>query len=490
MSIGLVRFLKLYAVYIIAGLYILGNAYVLAYNRPYFYYYNIVPFALFIIYAAIFHLQQLVFFLAFATPLSVTLKDLGMTEGLNLSLPTEPVMACIMLLYMLNQLSSGLTDQKYVRHSISQIIIIQILWMIVTTITSTDVVVSIKYVISRLWFVFSCYVIMPHLFQSRKNIITFVMCYSWALVIVVFYTLARHAAYVFNFKAADWVVDPFYNDHTAYGAALAMFIPVLFSFTLLKSVPKFIRGVSLSLLLLFILAIILSYARAGWLSLGVALLILGTMALNIRFRPLVITSAVLTALFLIFQTEIIMVLGRNNVDAEGDFSKNLESMTNISTDASNLERLNRWSCAIRMWEDKPIFGWGPGTYMFKYAPYQLSGDLTIISTNFGDNGNAHSEYLGPLSEQGVFGLLIVLALLFYCTSMGYRLYYTIEHRDTKIITMGLFMGLMTYFVHGFLNNFLDTDKLSVPFWAFLSALVSIDIFYRRKRRVTESAFKN
>ena len=27
-------------------------------------------------------------------------------------------------------------------------------------------------------------------------------------------------------------------------------------------------------------------------------------------------------------------------------------------------------------------------------------DLTIISTNFGDGGNAHSEYLSPLAEQG------------------------------------------------------------------------------------------
>jgi len=43
---------------------------------------------------------------------------------------------------------------------------------------------------------------------------------------------------------------------------------------------------------------------------------------------------------------------------------------------------------------------------------------TIISTNFGNNGNAHSEYLGPLSEQGIIGLGIVLALLFSTLSLG------------------------------------------------------------------------
>jgi hypothetical protein len=29
-------------------------------------------------------------------------------------------------------------------------------------------------------------------------------------------------------------------------------------------------------------------------------------------------------------------------------------------------------------------GWGPGTYQEVYAPYQLSVDRTIITTNFGD----------------------------------------------------------------------------------------------------------
>ena len=92
-----------------------------------------------------------------------------------------------------------------------------------------------------------------------------------------------------------------------------------------------------------------------------------------------------------------------------------------------------------------------------------SRELTIISTNFGTNGNAHSEYLGPLAEQGVLGIVIVLILLFYVTSMGYRLVYSLEDRDDKIIAAGLFLGIMTYFVHGFFNNFLvPTLRRTIP----------------------------
>jgi O-antigen ligase len=454
----------------------------MVYKKDYFYPYNLLPLVVIIVYIALMHLEKLVYFLAFVTPLAISLKELGLTESMDLSLPTEPVMAGIMLLYIFNELSKNITDKKFINHPASVIIIVQLTWMLVTTFTSSDVGVSIKYLVARLWFIFSCYLIMHHLFRDKKNIINFVLFYASGLLIVVLITTTKHAAFNFNHKAADWIVSPFYNDHTAYGAALAMFIPVCLSFVFLKSLSIPIRVYSFGLFVAFTTAIVLSYARAGWLSLAVALAILVTILLKIRFRTIIITLGILGSLFYAFQTDILIALGRNNTDAEGGFSNNIESISNISTDASNLERLNRWSCAIRMWEDKPFFGWGPGTYMFKYAPYQLSKERTIISTNFGTNGNAHSEYLGPLSEQGVFGLLIVLILLFYCTSLGYKLAYSVAGAEMRILTIAIFLGLMTYFVHGFLNNFLDTDKLSLPFWGFLAALVCIDIYFEKKAK--------
>lgn len=46
------------------------------------------------------------------------------------------------------------------------------------------------------------------------------------------------------------------------------------------------------------------------------------------------------------------------------------SVTNIQTDASNMERLNRWVSALRMFEERPMFGFGPGSYQFTYIPFQ------------------------------------------------------------------------------------------------------------------------
>ena len=155
-------------------------------------------------------------------------------------------------------------------------------------------------------------------------------------------------------------------------------------------------------------------------------------------------------------------------------------MSNITTDASNLERINRWSCAIRMFEDKPVFGFGPGTYMFQYASYQLNKDRTIISTNAGDGGNAHSEYLGPLAESGVLGLLTFLLVIIVVIYTGVNAYTRIQDRRLKQLVLGALLGLITYYIHGFLNNFLDTDKLSVPFWGFTAIIVAVDIISKKQ----------
>ena len=464
--------------YFVTISYILINAYFLVFAKDIFYLFNLLPFAILIILLAIFDIEKIMYLMVFSTPLAITLKELGYSQGLNLSLPSEPLMVGITLIYLLNELSGGITDKRILKHPITIIIFIQLIWMIVTFFTSELPVISLKFILSRIWFLVSCYFICTELFKKKKSIIYHLLFYAIALAIVSIITTYKHAGYDFDEKIADWIVSPFYNDHTAYGAALAMYIPVMFGILLMKNISKFVRLICLLLLVIFIVSIVVSFARAGWLSLVVSLALLCTLVLKIKFKTILFTILGLVIGFLSFQTEILMVLGRNDTDSDGDIMANIESMSNISTDVSNLERLNRWSCALRMFEERPIVGFGPGTYQFLYAPYQKSSQKTIISTNFGDKGNAHSEYLGPLCEQGLIGALIVLALVLGVMFVGYRLVYSVKDQFMKILTITILMGLTTYFVHGFLNNFLDTDKASVPFWGFLAMLVCIDVFYK------------
>jgi O-antigen ligase len=188
---------------------------------------------------------------------------------------------------------------------------------------------------------------------------------------------------------------------------------------------------------------------------------------------------------LVFQKQLVMYLERNNEESSSNLIEHFSSISNITSDASNLERINRWSCAVRMFRDRPLLGYGPGTYMFKYAPYQLTKDRTIISTNSADGGGAHSEYLGPMAESGLPGLLtfiMILGTLFYT---AFRVFERVKEAKTKAWLTGALIGLISYCFHGLMNNFLDTDKASVPFWGFTAMIVAIDLVSRRESRSSE-----
>ena len=120
-----------------------------------------------------------------------------------------------------------------------------------------------------------------------------------------------------------------------------------------------------------------------------------------------------------------------------------------------------------------MFGFGPGTYAFEYARFQKPENLTIISTNFGDGGNAHSEYLGPLSEMGVLGLLTTLLLIGTIFYKGITLYnrWGEGDREMRVLLLCMLLALVTYFVHGILNNYLDTDKACVPIFTICACIV-------------------
>jgi len=178
-------------------------------------------------------------------------------------------------------------------------------------------------------------------------------------------------------------------------------------------------------------------------------------------------------------------LEQNRQASSKDLAEHVKSISNVATDASNMERLNRWSCAWRMFKEKPVFGWGPGTYQFQYGPFQISREKTVISTNFGDVGNAHSEYIGPLAESGLFGTLTFLWIVIASITTGLRTYRRSKSGYVRILTLSVLLGLSTYFIHGMLNNFLDTDKASALFWGFIAILVAMDLYHRKKEFADE-----
>jgi O-antigen ligase len=343
-------------------------------------------------------------------------------------------------------------------------------------------VVSFKFLLTRIWFVVGMYFLATQLFKQIKNIERFIWLYIISLILVIFYTNYRLSGYGFdNQHASNWVVWPFFNDHTSYGAMLVMFIFPLFYFLKRETNILTLKTATSIVFVIFIFAIILSYTRAAWLSLFAAIALWIIIKLKIKIKVVLISGIAVVLLLFSLQNRILDKLEGNESESSGKFSEHIESMANITSDASNTERINRWKCAIRMFKEKPFCGWGPGTYKFQYAPFQHSHDRTIISTNFGTLGNAHSEYLGSLSESGIVGMLSFILVIFMSFKTGYNIYHRSEYQEIKDFALYIMLGLSTYFIHGILNNFLDTDKASIPVWGFIAILVALDVYHLDKK---------
>jgi len=446
---------------------------------------NALPLVFGIVLLAIYAFDKLLYLVVFFTPLSLPLSELMPGLSFNMFLPTEPLLFGILLIFILKLFATGKFDRDILLHPVSLAIYFSLFWMLLTTLTSTMPIVSLKSFMSRVWFIVGFYLITAKLFESGKNIEKYVWLYAAPLLIVIFYATSRHLGYgLWNKQAANFVVNPLYNDHTSYGAALAMYLPFLFGFSFTKTYSPGVKTIARIVLGILFMGLILSYARAAWISVMAAFIVWIIMRLRIRFKPIFITFLITFSIILVFQNQILMYLERNNTESSANLSEHISSISNISSDASNLERINRWSCAIRMYKDKPFLGWGPGTYMFNYAPYQLTADRTIISTNSADGGNAHSEYLGPMAESGFMGLVTFLLLISVVVYTAIHTYTRTNDKRLKTLVMSALLGLITYYIHGTLNNFLDTDKLSVPFWGFTAIIVAVDIYTRKAAQAT------
>jgi putative inorganic carbon (HCO3(-)) transporter len=426
---------------------------------------------------------QLFWAIVFLTP--VSLNTITEQADVGLSFFNEPLIVLMAGGLMLYALYKAQFNKALLTHSISWGIYLYLSWLLLTCFTSTMPLVSFKFFASRIWYIGVFYFFGFYIFSEKKNIPRFFWLYTIPLIITVISTLYNHQQEGFERDASFYVMGPFFKDHGVYAATMAFMVPAVL---MLAVKGRILQQRSLSRLLAFLFVTILitgilfSFTRAAWLSLAAATVMAIVFFLRVRMWMLLSVGAVAGLGYLMLQDELSVALSRNKQSSGGgsNFNQQVQSIGNISNDNSNLERINRWHSAMSMWKEKPLFGYGPGTYIFKYAPHQNSKDLTPISTNFGDGGNAHSEYLNPLAETGFPGLLTVLLLVILFTATGMKLIYFARLKNVRILAWAIVLGLITYYAHGFLNNYSDSDKTLVLIWAFAGMLTALDVKYGKK----------
>lgn len=435
----------------------------------------LIPPVLLTLFFALFYPKWTFLSLFFFVPLSVNIEEY--VQGFGLFLPTEPLLFGLMLLLLMLHIRAGIFPSFIWKRPILLALIFYLTWMFITATTSSHPIVSFKFLLAKLWFVIPVLFYGVTVFSKRRNIELFLWLFAAGMTIVMVYTVINHAGYSFGEKESHWVMFPFFKDHTIYGAMVAFLVPLLFGLYFSKKHVPLVQAILFAMIAINFIALYFSYTRAAWLSIVAALGVWLVIKLRIKFSILAGTAIILGLVVYFSWTSIEQSLAKNKSEhTTENFEKRLQSAANVTTDASNLERINRWTCALDMFAERPVFGFGPGTYAFEYARFQRPENLTIISTNFGTGGNAHSEYLSPLAEMGFIGFLAFLALVSAIFYQGITLYiaWPAEQRALKVLLLAMNLALVTYFVHGVLNNYLDTDKASVPIWAICACFLALE----------------
>ena len=448
-----------------------ANSFFLFYKGSYLL--SLIPLGLLVAWLFYVRFETGLLLMALLTPFAI---NVALFPKMELSMPVEPMMILFTLMFFFRVLVHKNYDLRILRHPVSLLLLASLAWWLVTSCTSRLPLVSFKYLLARIWFVVPFYFAAVQIFRNHTRIRQFFWAYAIGLGIVILIATRKTLGNFSDLQTLHRVMRPFYNDHTAYGCAIALMLPASVHFIFSHSHRGWRRVLTLLLFAGLCVGLFFSYCRAAWISVIAAIGVYVLIRMGMKVKWMVLLFGLGVGVFFIYQNDVLYKLGKNKQDSSYDLAGQVKSISNISTDASNLERLNRWASAMRLWKESPVLGVGPGTYQFLYASYQKSYQLSVISTNAGNLGNAHSEYIGPMTEQGLPGVLLVVALFLTTFATGVRVYRTAKDPAVARTALAFTLSLLTYYVHGVFNNFLDTDKLSVPFWAFTAVVVALDLY--------------
>jgi hypothetical protein len=187
--------LKKYSLYIVPVLillFVVANSYLISEEK---YWGLFIPFLIAIIAMAVLRVDLLLTLVAFLTPLSTSLEELGIYNpiGVEMALPTEPLLFGLMIIAWVKMFSDKELFKGLYKHPVSIVIGLYLVWLLITSISSSMPLVSLKLFITRLWFISSFYVLGFAWFQDKSNVHRFVKAYLVGLSVVVVYTIIHHA---------------------------------------------------------------------------------------------------------------------------------------------------------------------------------------------------------------------------------------------------------------------------------------------------------
>jgi O-antigen ligase len=429
----------------------------------------IVPFA-FLFIAITFLNFRTVFFLLIALMPVSTEFYLG-TYGTDL--PSEPIvmlLAVCTVLYLIRW-KDELNSSAF-RHPILLIVMLQLIWSMVATFYSTDVWLSVKYLLAKSWYILGFLILPVLLFSNEKTVRIFFWCLFLPTAGSVVYVLIRHAGDGFTFDSVQHAVSPIYRNHVNYAVFITMVLPFIVLAKNWYPSGSFKHKTVKFAVPVFLAAIYFSYTRGAWLAVVAMLIYYFVLRWNLT-KWLLAVAAIAVLGFSVYVTANNNYLkyapNYDNTIYHEELAEHLSSTFEME-DMSTVERFYRWIAAVKLSKQHPFVGVGPNNFVSNYKPYTVTAYETYISDNE-ERSTVHNYFLLLLTEQGIPAVLLYLLLIIVVLTSAQRMY-TAGSDSGKQYIAAVTLCLVVFLLNNTLSDLVEANKVGSLFFICLALLIS------------------
>ena len=422
-----------------------------------------IPLIPFLLSAGIMYPKYLFFLTVALLPVSRTVE---FGAGLSLSFPTEPLLIFLSFVLIVELVYSQKMRRDLLAKPIIFVILLYLLWIGLTSLTSQNPLLSIKYLLAKLWFVLPALLGSIVFLKSWTDIKRLVWIFHGILSFTILWTLARHSLSGFAFDQVNFTMTPFYPNHVDYAVVITMFLPFnLWLYIVAKS-----TNVKRYLLLsnaIFVVAIYLSYTRACYVAVFLEFLVF--FCLKYRVMRFAIPLALITTLsligFLLHENEYLSYTPSTSTVMHDEFGDHMSS-TFEGKDVSSMERIYRWVAGAHMIADRPVLGFGPNGFVPNYREYTVFIFETWVSDN-PEQSTVHNYYMLQAIELGIPGMLlfILILILFFLDIEGKYARENIEAKGVFYLVLGVSMSSIV--ITNLFGDLIETDKIGFFFFLLM-----------------------
>ena len=265
-------------------------------------------------------------------------------------------------------------------------------------------------------------------------------------------------------RFGGWIYGPYVN-HNHYAGLMEMLLPIPLVFAFSRYARGRLRWAAASSAAFMGATIFLSGSRGGMVAFALQVAVFLWFLFRERAAG---RAAFLMAAFLVISLASIAWIGGSEVTAR------LSTITaSKHSDLANDIRFKINRDTLHMFAQRPIFGWGLGTFETVYPQFRS------FYTNFLVD-KAHNDYLQLLAETGVLGFAIMIWFLISALRRALRKIRNWPSDVNGSVALAVVIGITGILVHSFVDFNLEIPANALLFYV-LCAVAAMEPRFRNSR---------